>query len=374
MRQALIISNPEDEHTRVVTAKIAALGVEPVLFFPEHLGERLRLSLALETEPGIPPELALIEDSLSRLDLATVGTVWYRRPRPPVLDEFRLRPDATAFARDEWRAALEGALTLLNDPLWVSHPDRLREGARKPRQLLIARALGLAIPCTLITNDPQQARTFIERLQGRVIVKPTGAGWISEAETDRVRYVLTNRLAPDDLAHLDDIAIAPITLQEEISKAYELRVTIVGREVLAIRIDSQRSPLSQVDWRRYDVTRTPYTAYPLPVALQWRLLRLTQVLGLEYGAIDLIREPDGRYVFLEINGSGQFLWAEELSGVGVSDALARLLAGRAEPLATWQGRKEGQDVGIAEAVGQGGDPGAYGRSSQPRGGRRAGGD
>jgi glutathione synthase/RimK-type ligase-like ATP-grasp enzyme len=61
-------------------------------------------------------------------------------------------------------------------------------------------------------------------------------------------------------------------------------------------------------------------------------LRLVQGLGLEFGAIDLIRTPDGRYVFLEVNGNGQFLWAEELSGVKVSEALADLLAGVAPSL------------------------------------------
>jgi glutathione synthase/RimK-type ligase-like ATP-grasp enzyme len=57
---------------------------------------------------------------------------------------------------------------------------------------------------------------------------------------------------------------------------------------------------------------------------------------LEFGAIDLIRQPDGKYVFLEINGNGQFLWAEELSGVKVSEALADLLAGVAPPLKSAQ--------------------------------------
>jgi glutathione synthase/RimK-type ligase-like ATP-grasp enzyme len=58
---------------------------------------------------------------------------------------------------------------------------------------------------------------------------------------------------------------------------------------------------------------------------------LIKALNLQYGAIDLIRCPSGEYVFLEINGNGQFLWAEEQSGVKVSDALARLLSGVTNP-------------------------------------------
>lgn len=80
------------------------------------------------------------------------------------------------------------------------------------------------------------------------------------------------------------------------------------------------------------MAHTPYTPYVLPAGIAAKCLRLTQLLGLEFGAIDLIRRPDGEYVFLEINGNGQFQWAEDLSGVKISDALVRLLAGITPPL------------------------------------------
>jgi hypothetical protein len=53
------------------------------------------------------------------------------------------------------------------------------------------------------------------------------------------------------------------------------------------------------------------------------------------GALDFIRQPDGQYIFLEINGNGQFLWAEELSGVEVSKALANLLVGATPALSQY---------------------------------------
>ena len=42
-------------------------------------------------------------------------------------------------------------------------------------------------------------------------------------------------------------------------------------------------------------------------------------------AIDLVVTPDGRYVFLEINPNGQFLWVEQLTGLPISRAIAALL-------------------------------------------------
>jgi glutathione synthase/RimK-type ligase-like ATP-grasp enzyme len=330
-RKVLIISNPDDEHTRKVAGLIRQFGARPVLFYPEALGTRTRLGMTLG--PAERPRCSLALDG-AIVEPGEVEAVWYRRPRVPILADFGLAPRGLAFARDEWRAALEGMYALLSQPLWVSHPDALRLAARKPLQLVVASELGFTVPRTLITNDPERVREFVDACDGRVVIKATGSGWAYAENGHDVTYVLTNRLAPSDLANLDDVEIAPVTVQEEVPKLYEIRANVVGQRVLAIRIDSQRSELSQVDWRRYDVARTPYTGYQLPPTIELLCLRLTRSLKLEFGAIDLIRRPDGEYVFLEINGNGQFLWAEELSGVQVSHALASLLSGVAPSLAS----------------------------------------
>jgi glutathione synthase/RimK-type ligase-like ATP-grasp enzyme len=54
-----------------------------------------------------------------------------------------------------------------------------------------------------------------------------------------------------------------------------------------------------------------------------------QRFGLNYGAMDVIVTPDGRYVFLEINPAGQYMWIESKLGLPITDALVELLS---EPL------------------------------------------
>lgn len=49
-------------------------------------------------------------------------------------------------------------------------------------------------------------------------------------------------------------------------------------------------------------------------------MQLTKTLGLAYGAIDMIVTPDGEYVFLEINPTGQYQWLEALTGLRISGA------------------------------------------------------
>lgn len=327
--RVLIISNPEDVHTNVVSEKLRELGVEYYLFFPERLALDAALALTHESTVGKDSYSLKVKDA--SVDLSHFDTVWYRRPRLVAAPQ-DISPEGLEFAREEWRAALDATYGLMSNALWVSHPNRLQAAARKPLQLQVAQRIGLRTPRTLITNDPLAARTFYATCNGEVIAKATGSGWVYVKDSEDVFYVMTNRITADDLGDDEHLRIAPVTFQEEVPKAYELRVNVVGQVVLPIRIDSQHSSISALDWRRYDVANTPYTSYDLPETVSLKCLALTQILGLEYGAIDLVRRPDGEYVFLEINGNGQFLWAEQLSGVAVSSALARLLAGISPPL------------------------------------------
>ena len=92
------------------------------------------------------------------------------------LNSHQADSDGVEFARDEWRALLEATYALAKDLLQVSHPDRLREAARKPVQMVVAKELGLRVPRTLITNDAKRAREFFQICDGKIVCKPTGYG------------------------------------------------------------------------------------------------------------------------------------------------------------------------------------------------------
>lgn len=328
--QVLIISNPEDEHVPDVVRRLEHYGAQVILFWPEELGNSASLSFQFPDRSAVP-RICLQVDT-NRYDFNDFGAIWFRRPRLPSLNGYTLSQEGLEFARDEWKTLLHSAYGLIRNPLWVSHPDALSQASNKIRQLTMAHEIGLRVPQTLITNNPDLAREFIAEYNHHVVAKATGTGWVYNEGGHDVTYVLTNRLSQADLAGLQEIRVSPVTFQEEIPKAFEVRANIVGSRCLAIRIESQRSEISSVDWRRYDVMNTPYLPHQLPVDIEAKCLRLCQMLGLEFGAIDLICTPDGAYVFLEVNANGQFLWAEQLSGVRVSDAIARLLAGIAQPL------------------------------------------
>lgn len=138
---------------------------------------------------------------------------------------------------------------------------------------------------------------------------------------NRYTQVVTKR----EIAHWRTIRFCPVIFQAYVPKRIELRITVVGREVFATEIHSQHSNQTRHDWRRYDQFETPYFPHELPRKLQERCVQLVERLGPCYGAIDMVLTPDDRYVFLEINPNGQYLWVEKMTGLPISEAICDLL-------------------------------------------------
>jgi len=111
--------------------------------------------------------------------------------------------------------------------------------------------------------------------------------------------------------------------QEEIAKARELRVVAVRGELFVGALDASRSATGAVDWRRSDPAECRWEPDTLPEDQARALRALLASLELEYGAVDLIRTPDGRHVFLEVNPAGEWGMLERDLGYPIADALAR---------------------------------------------------
>jgi glutathione synthase/RimK-type ligase-like ATP-grasp enzyme len=193
-------------------------------------------------------------------------------------------------------------------------------------QLKLAEASGLIIPDTVITNSSDHLIEFCENHNGSIAVKTLRSSVFQE--TDGVADgIYTNRVSIDYLKdHIGDISLAPIMAQEYVSKKLEFRVTIVGENIFACAIHSQDSERTKDDWRRYDFTKVKHESYNLPQKIKTALLKFMKACHLTFGAIDMILTPEEKYVFLEVNPNGQYGWIEDLTGLPISDTIAKLLA------------------------------------------------
>lgn len=251
-----------------------------------------------------------------------VRSCWYRRPSDAQAHDEITDMGIRTFVKDECHYVLQGLYRCLPNIVWVSHPDALHSAQYKLHQLMLARELEFQTPETLVTNNPEVFRAFWKKHQGRVIVKIAGRG---PATIPLDTAIFTSLVGEEKLAVADSIQYAPHLFQQYVEKQYEARVTIIGNKIFAVRIDSQKSEATRVDWRHYDFEHTPHSVITLPPEVEARCREMVRRYGLNFGAIDLILTPSNEWVFLEINPNGQWLWLEELTGLPMTEALVELL-------------------------------------------------
>jgi glutathione synthase/RimK-type ligase-like ATP-grasp enzyme len=266
--------------------------------------------------------LTLTNDA-GEFDLRGVTAVWHRRlnfgARLPATLDGQLRHASLG----EASAAAHGMLASLK-AFRVDEVRHIRHAENKQLQLQAARELGLDTPRTLTTNDPAAVRSFAEECEGRLVTKMLSSFAVYEGGRELV--VFTNPLKPEDLADLSGLSLCPVTFQEMLPKALELRVTVVGQRVMSASIDSQTSARAAHDWRRDGRhLLQDWRPYQLPLEVEEKILRLMDYFALNYGAIDIILTPDCRHVFLEVNPSGEFFWLERSPGLPISEAIAEAL-------------------------------------------------
>jgi hypothetical protein len=240
-----------------------------------------------------------------------------------------LSPQVARFLAEQRSMHVESAFKrLLPATPFINDIGGNRVCSSKALQHHVARQCGLAVPPTYMGDDPQRAEEFARSLWDggrRCCTKNIES---SHVEIDGVKHArLTRLFLEDDLPRLKGLPACPMIFQEYIEKKYEYRVTVVGREVYACRIDSQAAGgETAIDWRRYNIPTTPHFAADLDQELQAKLVRLVHDLGLTFGAVDLVENPDGEFFFLEVNSMGQWLWIEDLTELPISMAVARHLA------------------------------------------------
>jgi hypothetical protein len=310
----LVISAEHDLHAQAVMQYLSAMGHQVRILDLSQFPQRLQLSLRFgQNQYG---DFRLAAPSLEEFPLGRCGAVWWRRPQNYEPDPDIINQDYRTFALAESYEALSG-LWLALDSFWINHPSHDADAAHKVYQLKVAREAGLETPATLITNSPDDARTFVNRYgPERTIYKAFTATEHEWRETRVLRH--------DEVALLDNVRFAPVIFQELVPAEVDLRVTVVGEEIFPAAIYSQEMSY-KVDYRM-ELNKVRIEAFRLPEGVNRGLRVLMDRLGLVYGAIDMRLTPDGRCVFLEINPAGQWLFVERCTGQPIALALARILA------------------------------------------------
>lgn len=329
-RRILIVTRRADIHADLVAERLTSQGTPPFRLDLDAFPAEYDLALSF-AEGRWSGELRHAPSD-ARLPVDDVGAVWIRKSADFAFAG-ELSAQEKAYAIGETRHILSGLLHGL-DAYWMSHPSAIRASQWKGEQLARAARFGFRVPPSLITSSKDAVLAFRQAVGGDIVFKTMESPFLAADEVgDEERIasgIATTRIDVDHEDMLDAVGELPCFFQQYVPKRYEIRATVIGERLFAAKIHSQDDVRTRVDFRNYDAP-VRYEATRLPGEIERRCLDYVHSYGLNYGAIDLIVDEAGEYVFLENNPGGQFLFVEQrVPELRMIDALAdRLIVGAA---------------------------------------------
>lgn len=318
----VIVTRMVDPHSDDMVLHLQEMGHEPIRLNTDDIPLNTTMSFRFSNNGSTWKGNIAIQTDGRIIDMENIRSIWWRRPSeyfglPPELSE-----QEQEFAKGEIDHVLKGLWSLL-DCYWISYPEHIRQASWKLGQIQRAAQYGFEVPHTLLTSDPDEVRAFYNTCKGQMIFKVLttpflGALKMADKHPDQplpeFRETKTTMITEAELEMLDSVRLVPCLFQEYVPKRTEMRVTIIGDELFVAEIDSQASKSTSVDWRNwsnggFDI---PYRKATLPVDIAERCMALVRSYQLNFSAMDLILTPDDRYVFIENNPNGQFMWIEKL--------------------------------------------------------------
>ncbi len=186
-----------------------------------------------------------------------------------------------------------------------------------------AKELGLSIPASLITNSKKELIDFVQKHKA-IITKPLYETFslIEENFISSFKMEIINITFVESLPE----KFFPSFFQAYIKKEIELRVFYLEGEFYSSAIFSQLDPKTKHSFKNYNESKpNRVVPYLLPKKIENKLHHLMRELSLNTGSIDLIKTTDKKYIFLEINPTGQFGAFSKKCNYFLEDEIAKTL-------------------------------------------------
>lgn len=281
-------------------------------------------------DPERSPRLT-IEISGTDLEVRDAGrpitqptsVIGLRTPIPPTDHQGDLDNDALHFVATQWSVLFNGLYRALEyRGATMLNPAIAALADEKTHQMLAAAQAGLQ---TLPSVHSARGAAVIGRWpEATLAAKPFHPVVRRELHEGRQQMIRTIAMSSRELgAGLDaSLVKSPSIVQPFVAAPFEHRVVVVGDTVHGARMP--RVGGAEIDIRSVPVTELGATPSKLPTDVTEACVRLVRSVGAVVAAIDLLEDADGRFVFLDLNCAGHYLFVEQLTGAPICADIAAL--------------------------------------------------
>ena len=258
-----------------------------------------------------------------------ITAVWDRRALVPA--ELPIQSEHDEINRhnlDEARGFLSFLRYYTKDIFSIGSIVEDRPADSKMLQLQVARSLGMPTPDTCFANTREQILNFARKYEYISLKSIIDSGLFLGGDKEYVFF--SQRIKSADLESQPEEAFSQTVsfVQNYIDKKYELRITVICDDVIACKIDSQlqSETTGKIDWRQGYEHDLKHEIVEIPESVADFCRQFLKRMKLNFGCFDFIVTPDDKYVFLECNPNGQWLWIEIVTEFDISRVIAENLA------------------------------------------------
>ena len=323
----LIITNKEDEHPTPVIETLIKRNIPVFRLNTECL--LTDYEFTWWNTSGLSRFIIKNKQTGLTLDIEDLTAVWDRRPKLPKELPFKVSEAINKHNLKEAAGFLRFLRSYITSTPSIGSILYDEYASSKMEQLQYAEFIGLKVPDTVFTNR-QEDIIAMARNHQEIVLKSIASDGIMDDGNGTEYVFYSQKVSLQDIVNAPKEAFTQTVsyVQEYISKAFELRVTVVAKKVFACKIESQHLADNEgkIDWRQGYDHGLRYEPYDLPDNISEKCIKFLERMRLNFGAFDFIVTPSGEYVFLECNPNGQWLWIEMETGLKISEAIADTLA------------------------------------------------
>ncbi|MBO7572291.1 MAG: hypothetical protein J6T48_09090 [Bacteroidales bacterium] len=258
-----------------------------------------------------------------------VTAIWDRRALVPT--ELPITSEHDEINRhnlDEARGFLAFLRYYTKDIFSIGSIVEDRPADSKMLQLRVARSLGMPTPDTSFANTREAILNFSRKYEYISLKSIVDSGLFLGGDKEYVFFSQRIKSSELEKQPIEAFNQTVSFVQNYIDKKYELRITVVCDDVIACKIDSQlqSEDTGKIDWRQGYEHDLKHEIVDVPEFVADFCRKFLKRMKLNFGCFDFIVTPDDKYVFLECNPNGQWLWIELVTNYDISHVIAENLA------------------------------------------------
>jgi glutathione synthase/RimK-type ligase-like ATP-grasp enzyme len=323
--KVLILAGNYDPEADVVCIGLRNKKIEYIRLNMSDIPLNIRIKYDIENNKAEPKISLIIKNKVTRW--SNISVIWLRNFNIKEIN-FGNNELFNLISIQAWENVLPIFLNNLKCN-WINNPQSTIQSIDRAKQLTIAKSLGFDIPNTLITNDPEVMLNFYNTHNKNIIAKSVYNHSIEYK--GKIYSTFTRKITEHEVFKINDLVYVPYIFQENISRKSELRITVVKDKVFAAKLGTGfilqgHDDEDDDEYHRHHSPKLPIIPIDMPKSFNKKCIKLLELLGLQYGAMDFIIDKDNNIFFLEINPTGDWYGIEKKTKLPITRAVVSLIS------------------------------------------------